>query len=47
LLVDDDNDPDVRFFYAEALDGLGVTYEVWDTGNSDNEPDAATLDAYK
>ena len=46
LVDDDDNDPDVRSFYTEALDALGVTYDVWSTGNSDNEPDAVTLDAY-
>jgi hypothetical protein len=46
LVDDDDNSPDVRSYYASALDSLGVTYDVWDTGNSDSEPDATTLRLY-
>lgn len=46
LVDDDDNAPDVRSAYTAALDSLGYEYDVWDTGNSDNEPDAATLNQY-
>ncbi len=47
LLVDDDNNgPDVRGTYTAVLDGLSLTYDVWDTNNSDNEPDAANLQPY-
>ena len=46
LVDDDDNAPDVRGTYMAALDALGYGYDVWDTGNSDNEPDAATLNQY-
>jgi hypothetical protein len=46
LVDDDDNSPDVRSYYTDALDGLGVSYDIWDTDNSDHEPDATTLDAY-
>jgi hypothetical protein len=43
LVDDDDNGPDVRAAYAEMLAALGVPYELWDTGNSDNEPGALDL----
>ncbi|MCZ7599533.1 MAG: FG-GAP-like repeat-containing protein [Gammaproteobacteria bacterium] len=43
---DDDNDPDVRAMWSEALDALGLPYDVWNTGNTDSEPDAATLAGY-
>jgi hypothetical protein len=47
LLVDDDDGaPDVRGAYTSALDALGVAYDVWDTGNSDDEPDLSTLALY-
>ena len=46
LVDDDDNAPDVRSSYTAALDGLGVAYDIWDTENTDSEPDAATLAAY-
>ena len=39
LVDDDDNAPDVRGSYTAALDALDVDYQVWDTANSDNEPD--------
>jgi uncharacterized repeat protein (TIGR01451 family) len=46
LLVDDDtNDPDVRPYFAAALDGLGLAYDTWDTTTS-NEPDNAALAKY-
>jgi hypothetical protein len=48
LLVDDDDDgPDVRSYYTNALDALGFAYDIWDTANSNNEPDAAYLSAYR
>jgi hypothetical protein len=49
LVDDDDNSPDVQGTYAAALDVLvGVDgYDIWDTNNSDNEPDASTLNAYE
>lgn len=46
LVDDDDGDPDVRTAYTEALDSLGVLYDVWDTQGTDDEPDAAVLSAY-
>jgi hypothetical protein len=47
LVDDDDNNPDVRSYYTAALDALGLPYQVWDTGNSDNEPGAVALQAYQ
>ncbi len=47
LVDDDDNVPDVRSDYTDALDTLGRVYDVWDTGNSDNEPGTATLAQYE
>ena len=46
LVDDDDNGPDVRSYYTTALDAIGVDYHIWDTGNSDTEPDAAYLSNY-
>ncbi len=46
LVDDDDNAPDVRSYYTDALDALGAEYDVWDTNNSDNEPSAAELSPY-
>ncbi len=46
LVDDDDNSPDVRAYYTTALDTLGISYDIWDTNNSDNEPDAAYLANY-
>lgn len=46
VVDDDDNDPDVRSFYTDALDDLGAEYDVWDTGNSDNEPSETDLLPY-
>ncbi|MCL4264016.1 MAG: hypothetical protein KJ069_12405 [Anaerolineae bacterium] len=43
---DDDNAPNVQATYTSALNNLGVTYDIWDTNNSDNEPTAAQLAAY-
>jgi hypothetical protein len=48
LLVDDDNNnPDVRSSYTAALSALGKSYQLWDTGSSDNEPGAVALQAYQ
>ncbi len=48
LLVDDDDDgPDVLTYYADALSAIGQDYDLWDTNDSDNEPEAATLLAYQ
>ena len=46
LVDDDDNDPDVLSYYTAALDGLGLDYDIWDTGNSDNEPSLGLLAPY-
>ena len=46
LVDDDDNGPDVRSYYTELLTALGHDYDVWDTENSDNEPDALDLRPY-
>lgn len=46
LVDDDDNNPDVRSYYTDALDTIGVGYDVWDTNNSDMEPDASALAPY-
>src|SRR4051812_18959231 len=46
LLVDDDtNDPDVRAYYTDALDGLGVDYDIWNT-TTGGEPGSAALANY-
>ncbi|MEN8164008.1 MAG: hypothetical protein ABFS37_07760 [Acidobacteriota bacterium] len=47
LVDDDDNGPDVRSFYTDALDAMGLAYDVWDTANSDNEPGSGELAAYR
>ncbi|MDH3402348.1 MAG: hypothetical protein OEP45_01935 [Acidobacteriota bacterium] len=48
LVDDDDNNPDVLGTYSAALDAIaGVGgYDLWDTGNSDNEPTALDLAPY-
>ncbi len=47
LLVDDDgNNPDVRSYYTQALDALGVDYAVWDLATQGN-PAAADLIGYQ
>ena len=47
LVDDDDNGPDVRAAYVDALNALGESFDVWDTGNSDDEPSAVTLSPYQ
>jgi len=46
LVDDDDNNPDSRPLYMSALDILGWDYDIWNTGNSDDEPSATDLAAY-
>lgn len=47
LLVDDDDElPDVLPYYEETLAAMSYVFDVWDTDNSDVEPDAATLANY-
>jgi subtilisin family serine protease len=47
LVDDDDNFPDVRAYYTDALNALQLSYDIWDTGNSDNEPTAVQLSPYR
>jgi hypothetical protein len=47
LVDDDDNQPDVRRAYEQALTGLDQAFDIWDTGNSDDEPTAADLALYR
>lgn len=47
LVDDDDNGPDVRSTYTDALDALGFAYDLWDTGNSDVEPEFTDLAPYE
>ncbi|NJN43340.1 MAG: hypothetical protein HC806_00415 [Anaerolineae bacterium] len=47
LVDDDDNAPNVVVSYTQILDALGYSYNVWDTGNSDVEPDFSTLLGYR
>ena len=47
LVDDDDNTPDVRSFYTDTLDALGLEFDLFDTDNTDNEPDAALLQQYE
>ncbi|MBW7904460.1 MAG: S8 family serine peptidase [Phycisphaerae bacterium] len=46
LVDDDDNSPDVRSYYTAALGTLTLDYDLWDTNNTDNEPNAAQLSPY-
>ena len=43
LVDDDDNSPDVQAIYADALNALDIQFDLFDTGNSDNEPGAEML----
>ncbi len=47
LVDDDDNIPNVLPTYVQILEALGYSYHIWDTGNSDVEPDLATLSQYR
>lgn len=46
VVDDDDNAPDVRSYYTDALDAVGADYDIWDTQNSDNEPTTNDLAPY-
>jgi serine protease AprX len=46
LVDDDDNGPDVQPYYTDALDALGVWYDLWDTNNTDDEPSVNDLAPY-
>jgi hypothetical protein len=47
LLVDDDDDnPDVLGYYTSTLEGLGASYDVWDTGSGNEEPGESDLANY-
>lgn len=46
LVDDDDNATNVQPTYVAALNNIGLSYDVWDTLNSDNEPNAAYLANY-
>ncbi len=47
VVDDDDNKPDVQTYYTDALDALDYDYDVWDTWNSDDEPDINQLEPYQ
>lgn len=47
LVDDDDNSPDVQSFYIDTLNALGMDFDLFDTGNSDNEPTAGEMGAYQ
>lgn len=50
LVDDDDNSPDVRSFYTNALAGLGVNYDVFNVNNGTSpgvEPTFAQMAPYK
>jgi len=47
LVDDDDNSPNVQAAYADMLNQMGIDYDLWDTNNSDNEPDFQTLAGYQ
>ncbi|MCB0079039.1 MAG: fibronectin type III domain-containing protein [Anaerolineales bacterium] len=47
LIDDDDNNPDMRPRYEAALAARNVSWDLWDTANSDNEPGAGDLAPYR
>ncbi len=55
LLIDDDDDsPDVRSYYEDAINFAGQTFDIWNTTTQGlngtdhvDEPDPATLSSYK
>jgi serine protease AprX len=47
LVDDDDNGPDVRSYYTAALNGLGRSYDVFNTNNNAIEPTAAEISPYR
>ncbi len=47
LVDDDDNNPNMRSIYETLLNDAGLAgFQVWDTNNSDNEPQIADLSGY-
>jgi len=46
LVDDDDNEPDVRSTYTALLENAGILYDIFDTENSDTEPDLSLLQGY-
>ena len=46
LVDDDDNFPDNRPAFVQSLDFLGLDYDIWDTANSQQEPELADFSAY-
>ncbi len=50
LFVDDDSDPEKswsRNGYDESFFTLDLPYDIWDTGNGNDEPDLTTLNRYQ
>ncbi len=47
LVDDDDNGPNVQASYTAMLDQMGIDFDLWDTNNTDNEPDFQTLAGYE
>lgn len=48
LVDDDDNSPNVRSYYTNLLDQIGISYDVFDVGGgAGNGPNLATLNKYE
>ena len=48
LVDDDDNSPDVRGYFEDALNALGISYQVFDVGGgTGNGPSLATMQNYQ
>jgi subtilisin family serine protease len=47
LVDDDDNSPNMQDAYVQMLNLMGIDFDVWDTNNSDTEPDFGTLAGYQ
>lgn len=47
VIDDDDNSPNVFSDYDAAFMSMGLTYDSWDTNNTDNEPVLADLAGYE
>ena len=47
MVDDDDNNPDVRDYYIETLDALGLNVDFWDSSGRDYDPDASFLAPYE
>ncbi len=46
LVDDDDNAPDVRSYYTDAISALGKSFDVYNTFNSNIEPSSTELTPY-